>query len=326
MPHRGLRTSSRGVSVIGLGCMALSGAYGPVGDQDAVGILEKALDIGINHFDTADVYGGGSNETLLGCFLKRHRDAVVIASKGGATRTANNRASNDGRPEYLRRACEASLQRLGIDCIDLYYLHRVDPLVPFEESVGAMADLVAAGKVRAIGLSEVAPETLRRAHRIHPIAAVQTEYSLSARDAEAEILPLCKELGILFVAYSPLGRGLWGGLMQAGEVFAQGDIRSGIPRFKAGNLEHNLHLAGELSRIASQHQMSLPQLALAWVLSRGEHVVAIPGTRNTARLAENAAAGTQRLPSEALDALERFSVASVKGLRHSEQMLARTNL
>ena len=317
---------STDVTVIGLGCMALAGAYGAARETEATRVLEKAIDLGITHFDTADVYGAGANERLVGRVLKAHRGAVVIATKGGATRTADNRASNDGSPRYLRQACEDSLRRLGIDCIDLYYLHRVDPAVPIEDSVGALADLVSAGKVRAIGLSEVAPDTLLRAHRVHPVAAVQTEYSLAYREAEAEIIPLCRKLGALFVAYSPLGRGLLGGVMMADQAFGPGDIRAGIPRFDAAHLGGNLALVQNLRQIANTEQMTLAQLALAWVLSREEHVIAIPGTRSEARLIENAAAAGLTLSPAARQALDRSLVAAVQGARHSPQMLARTNL
>ena len=250
----------------------------------------------------------------------------MIATKGGATRTADNRASNDGSPGYLRQACENSLRRLGIDCIDLYYLHRVDPAVPIEDSVGALADLVAAGKVRAVGLSEVAPATLRRAHRVHPIAAVQTEYSLSYRGAEAEIIPLCRDLGALFVAYSPARPGIARRALAADQAFGAGDIRAGIPRFDASHLRGNLAWVESLRQLADTEQLTLAQLALAWVLSRGDHVIAIPGTRSEARLVENAAAAGLRLSPATRQALDRFSEAAVQGARHSPQMLARTNL
>jgi aryl-alcohol dehydrogenase-like predicted oxidoreductase len=326
MRHLNLGTSGVSASVLGLGCMAMANAYGEVRDADANDTLRRALDLGINHFDTADVYANGSSERLLSQLLKSHRHEIVIATKGGATRTADNKPSNDGSPKYLRQACEASLKRLAIDCIDLYYLHRVDPHVPIEESVGALADLVKEGKVRAVGLSEVAPAMLRRAHSIHPIAALQTEFSLGFQDPDREILPLCQELGITFVAYSPLGRGLWSGAMGSDHVFEPGDIRASIPRFVEENMKANLVLVDSLRQIAAAEGITVAQLALAWVLSRGDHVIAIPGTRSPERLALNVAAAGIRLSAQAQAALDSFPFAAIKGARHTKYMLSRINL
>lgn len=326
MRHLNLGASSISVSVLGLGCMAMANAYGEVRDAETTNTLRKALDLGINHFDTADVYANGTSERLLAQLLKTHRDEIVIATKGGATRTADNKASNNGSPKYLRQACEASLKRLAIDCIDLYYLHRVDPHIPVEESVGALADLVSEGKVRAIGLSEVAPAMLRRAHSIHPIAALQTEFSLGFQDPDREILPLCQELGITFVAYSPLGRGLWSGAMRPDHVFEPGDIRANIPRFIDENMKANLVLVDSLKQIAAAEGITVAQLALAWVISRGDHVIAIPGTRSSERLAQNVAAADHRLSFETQAALESFPFADIRGARHTRYMLSRINL
>ncbi len=327
MQYAQLGRTGLSVSRIGFGCMGLSGSYGPVQRGAAAQALHAALDAGVNFFDTADVYGAGDNERLVGETLRAHRDRVVLATKGGATRDAQGRATNDGSPHYLARACEASLQRLGVDCIDLYYLHRVDPQVPIEDSVGALSRLVEQGKVRAIGLSEVSAQTLRRACAVHPVAALQTEYSLGCRLVEDEILPLCTELGVSFVAYSPLGRGLLGGDLLAGPDLAAGDIRAAIPRFQRGAVEGNLRAAARLGAIAQGLGLSAAQLALAWVLHRPQAPLAIPGSRNPERARANAAAADVRLPAAVLAELDGLQAeAPIEGERHTPAMLARTGL
>lgn len=327
MQYAQLGRTGLSVSRIGFGCMGLSGSYGPVQREAATHALHAALDAGVSLFDTADVYGAGDNERLVGEALRGHRDRVILATKGGATRDAQGRATNDGSPQYLARACEASLQRLGVDVIDLYYLHRADPQVPIEDSVGALSRLVEQGKVRAIGLSEVSAQTLRRACAVHPVSALQTEYSLGCRFVEEEMLPLCAELGVSFVAYSPLGRGLLGGdLLRAPELGA-GDMRAAIPRFQRGALDGNLRAAARLSAIADGLGLTAAQLALAWVLHRAEAPLAIPGSRNPERARGNAAAADVRLPADVLEELNGLdAVAPIEGERHTPAMLARTGL
>jgi aryl-alcohol dehydrogenase-like predicted oxidoreductase len=314
-------------SRIGFGCMGLSGTYGPVERAQATAALHAALDAGIDFFDTADVYGGGENERLVGEALRPHRQRVVLATKGGATRDAQGRATNDGSPEYLVRACEASLQRLGVETIDLYYLHRVDPRVPIEDSMGALARLVEQGKVRAIGLSEVGPQTLRKACKVHPVAALQTEYSLACRFVEDEILPACRDLGVSFVAYSPLGRGLLGGGLLDQPTLPAGDLRAAIPRFQPGNVEANLRAARRLRDLAVQLSLTPAQLALGWVLRPRGAPFAIPGSRDGERVRANAAAAEVVLPPSALRELdELLTKAPIVGARHTAAMLARTGL
>jgi aryl-alcohol dehydrogenase-like predicted oxidoreductase len=291
IPRRSLGRQGLVVSALGLGCMGMSEFYGPADDARSAAVLHRALDLGINLLDTADMYGVGANERLLAPLLKARRAEVVLATKFGNVRGADGAMLGiDGSPAYVRRACDASLQRLGVDHIDLYYQHRVDRTVPIEDTVGAMADLVKAGKVRHLGLSEAGPATLRRAAAVHPIAALQTEYSLWTRDVEAELLPLCRELGIAFVAYSPLGRGLLTGAIRSGDGLAAGDWRRQNPRFQGENLAHNLKLVDAVGALAAARGCTPAQLALAWLLDRGPDIVPIPGTRSLDRLAENAAA------------------------------------
>lgn len=305
------------VSAIGLGCMGMSEFYGPADRDEALATLERAVELGVTHFDTADMYGRGSNEELLRDGLAAARRAagrraggapLVVATKFGIVRADDGSAVGvDGRPEYVRACCEASLRRLGVEAIDLYYLHRVDPAVPIEETVGAMGELVAAGKVRALGLSEVTPEQLRRAAATHAIAAVQSEYSLWTRDPEGEggVLATCRELGVGFVAYSPLGRGFLAGRVRDAAALSAGDNRRNMERFQGENLAHNLALVERVEAIAAAKGCTPAQLAIAWVLSRGEDVVAIPGTRSAARLEENVAAAAVSLTAAdgaALDA------------------------
>ncbi|HEX5686166.1 MAG TPA: aldo/keto reductase [Ideonella sp.] len=306
-PRRHLGQGDLAVSAIGLGCMGMSDFYGAAEDERSLAVLNHALDIGINFFDTADMYGVGSNERLLAPVLKARRDEVVIATKFGNVRAEDGTFVRvDGRPEYVRSACDASLLRLGLDHVDLYYQHRVDRTVPIEETVGAMAELVKAGKVRYLGLSEASPATIRRAAAVHPIAALQTEYSLWTRDVEAEILPTCRELGIGLVPYSPLGRGFLAGAMRSADVLDANDWRRQNPRFQGDNMVRNLALADAVKALATQHGATPAQLALAWLLNRGPDIVPIPGTRQIARLDENAAAATLGLDAAVLQQLDQL--------------------
>jgi aryl-alcohol dehydrogenase-like predicted oxidoreductase len=297
MRYRTLGSHRLAVSAIGLGCMGMSEFYGPSNEQESIATIHRALDIGITMLDTADMYGIGENEKLVGRAIARRRKEVVLATKFGNVRDPADPAkfSLSGRPEYVRAACDASLQRLGVDHIDLYYQHRVDPETPIEETVGAMARLVEAGKVRYLGLSEARPETIRRAHAVHPITALQGEYSLWTREIETSGLDTCRELGIGFVAYSPLGRGLLTGGITSTEALAENDSRRRHPRFQGENLEQNMRLVTRVSRLATQKGVTPAQLALAWLLHRGDDIVPIPGTTKITRLEENAAAAAIEL-------------------------------
>ena len=303
------------VSALGLGCMGMTGAYGTPDEGEARATIARALELGITFFDTADMYGWGANERLVGSALAAHRDQVVLATKFGFVAPGaggSGRPSEvSGRPEHVRAACEASLRRLGVDHIDLYYQHRVDRATPIEDTVGAMAELVTAGKVRHLGLSEARPETIRRAHAVHPITALQTEYSLWTRDPEDGILPTIRDLGIGFVAYSPLGRGfLSGTIREPADLAREGDGRLNHPRFQGANFSANLVLVEGIRQIAGDKGVTPAQLALAWVLSRGEDIVPIPGTKHTHYVEENAAAHGITL---APDDLERLKRAVPKG-------------
>lgn len=290
-PRRRLGAAGPEVSALGLGCMGMSDFYGPADDAQSLAVLHHALDIGINFLDTADMYGIGANERLLAPVLAARRSEVVIATKFGHVRAPDGTVLRiDGSPGYVREACDASLVRLGVERIDLYYQHRVDKTVPIEETVGAMAELVKAGKVAHLGLSEASAATIRRAHAVHPIAAVQTEYSLWSRDVEAEVLPTCRELGIALVPYSPLGRGFLTGAIRSAEQLSTDDRRRVHPRFQGGNLDHNLALADALKSLADEWSYTPAQLVLAWLLDQGPDVIPIPGTRSTLRLDENARA------------------------------------
>ncbi|MBM0228110.1 MULTISPECIES: aldo/keto reductase [Micromonospora] len=290
------------VSAIGLGCMGMSFAYGPGDDAESTRTLHRALDLGVNHLDTADMYGFGANERLLAPVLRARRDEVFLATKFG-NRTTGDSFGGTGTPgafvdssaAWTREACDASLSRLGVDTIDLYYLHRRNPETPIEETVGALADLVAAGKVRLIGLSEVSPATLRAAHAVHPISAVQMEYSLFSRDVEGEMLATCRELGVSLVAYSPVGRGLLTGAITGRDQLAENDWRAGAPRFAEENLDANLRLVDEVRAVAAELGRTPAQVALAWLLAQGADVLPIPGTKRVRYLEENAAAADVEL-------------------------------
>lgn len=305
-PRRQLGRSDIQISPIGLGCMGMSEFYGKADDAKSRALLNYALDQGMNFFDTADIYGPHTNERLLGSALKARRDEAVIATKFGIVRDANNAfVGMNGKPDYVKACCDASLERLGIDTIDLYYQHRVDPNTPIEETVGAMAELVKAGKVRYLGLSEATPEQIRRAHAVHPITALQTEYSLWSREPEAELLDTCKELGITFVAYSPLGRGFLTGAITSVDDFAKDDYRRISPRFQGENFQKNLELVDTVKSIAADKGVTPAQLALAWVIHQGSHVVSIPGTTKQHRFDENQAANQVRFSAEELDFLNK---------------------
>ncbi|MEN6454497.1 MAG: aldo/keto reductase [Prolixibacteraceae bacterium] len=326
MKYRKLGETNETLSAIGLGCMGMSFAYGKPDDEQSVRTLEYALEIGINFWDTADVYGQGHNEKLLGKVLRSKRDKVFLASKFGfryedgfdQNDMKTYKTYFDGRPEYVRMACEASLKRLGVETIDLYYSHRVDPNIPIEETVGAMSDLIVQGKVRYLGLSEASAESLKRAHAIHPIRALQSEYSLFTRDIEKEVLPVCRELGITLVPYSPLGRGMLTGTIKEAPKAAD-DFRTTLPRFQKDAFEHNRKLVDKLKEIAKRRNCTPSQLALAWLLHQGEDIIPIPGTKKIRYLDENAAAADIQLAPSELKAITALSdEIKVNGARYSD--------
>ena len=315
------------VSAMGLGCMGMSEFYGATDDAESVATIRHALDRGVAFLDTADMYGVGRNEELVGRAIEGRRDEVFLATKFGNVRgTDGSFGGVCGRPEYVRSACEASLKRLGVETIDLYYQHRVDPDVPIEDTVGAMAELVAAGKVRFLGLSEAAPETIHRAHATHPIAALQTEYSLWSRDVEDEILPTVRELGIGFVAYSPLGRGFLTGQIKRPEDFPEDDFRRFHPRFTGENFDRNIGLVREIEGMAAEKGVTAAQLALAWVLAQGEDVVPIPGTKRRTYLDQNIEALSVTLTDEDLHRLDSILPAgAAAGPRYHERGMETIN-
>jgi aryl-alcohol dehydrogenase-like predicted oxidoreductase len=320
MDQRQLGRSGLVVSAIGLGCMGMSEFYGPTDDAESTATIQRALDLGVTMLDTADMYGVGRNEELVGRAIKGRRESVIIATKFGQMRgPKGERLGISGKPDYVKRACDASLKRLGVDTIDLYYQHRVDPNTPIEDTVGAMGELVRAGKVRYLGLSEAAPATIRRAHRVHPIAALQTEYSLWSRDPENEILPTIRELGIGFVPYSPLGRGFLTGGIKSAQDLAEDDFRRGTPRLATDNLARNLDLVREVEALAKEKGCKPAQIALAWVLAQGDDIVPIPGTKRRTYLEENLGAAKVQLSSADLDRLDRaFPVGAAAGERYAE--------
>ncbi len=327
MQQRYLGQQGLKVSALGLGCMGMSEFYGSKDDDTSIQTIEYAIDLGINFFDTADMYGTGHNETLLGRALKGRRDKVVLATKFSILRGRDGSFTGvSGRPEYVKKACDESLKRLGVDTIDLYYQHRVDSGTPIEETVGAMADLVKAGKVRYLGLSEAAPQTIRRAHKVHPISALQTEYSLWTRDVEKEILATCRELGIGFVPYSPLGRGFLTGRIKGPEDLEQSDYRRASPRFEQENLKANLAIIKRLDEIASQKHCTLAQLALAWLLAQGEDIVPIAGTKRIQYLDDNVQALKVRLSAKDLELIDRaVPPDAARGARYPAQAMQMVN-
>ncbi|HUK57074.1 MAG TPA: aldo/keto reductase [Nitrospiria bacterium] len=327
MQKRTLGKNGLAVSAIGLGCMGMSEFYGRPEDEDSIKTIHRALDLGIDFLDTADMYGVGRNETLIGRAIRDRRDRVVLATKFGNVRGSDGSFLGvNGKPDYIRSACEASLKRLGVEVIDLYYQHRVDPATPIEETVGAMAELVREGKVRHLGLSEAAPNTIRRAHAVHPIAALQTEYSLWSREPEDGILPVCRELGIGFVAYSPIGRGFLSGKIRSIEDLDPDDRRRIFPRFQGENFQRNLDLVKRIEQIAAQKKCRPSQLALAWLLTRGTDIVPIPGTTKIPHLEENVEARSIRLTAADLASIEAVAPrGAASGLRYPEAHMPALN-
>jgi aryl-alcohol dehydrogenase-like predicted oxidoreductase len=327
MKQRKLGKQGLTVPALGLGCMGMSEFYGTRDDQESIATIHRALGLGVTFLDTADMYGCGENERLVGRAIKDRRHEVILATKFGNVRgEGGSFLGVNGRPEYVRACCDASLQRLGVNDIDLYYQHRVDPQVPIEETVGAMSELVRAGKVHYLGLSEAAPATLRRAMKVHPISALQTEYSLWTRDVETEILPLCRELGIGFVPYSPLGRGFLTGKFKKPEDLPPDDRRRMMPRFQGENFEHNLKLTERIESLAKRKKCTPGQLALAWVLAQGDDIVPIPGTKRRKYLEENAASLNLDLtPADLKEISAAAPSGTTAGLRYPEAAMQAVN-
>ena len=324
MKTRKLGRDGPSVSAVGLGCMVFSGDYGPADEPESIATMRRALEIGVDFLDTADIYGRGGNEELVGKALAGRRDECFLATKFGNVVAPDGSQTVNGHPDYVPQACDASLRRLGVDVIDLWYLHRADPNVDIVETVGAMGELVRAGKVRYLGLSEVSARSIRRAHAEHPIAALQSEYSLFTRDHETTTIPVCEELGIAFVPFSPLGRAMLADVVTGRESLVEGDKRHDFPRFDAANLAHNRALLEPLREVAAEAGCTVPQVALAWLLSRGEHVIPIPGTRRIAHLESNAAAAELELGADALARLdEAFTPGKAAGERMNPKRLAR---